>query len=76
VVRWLAAATAAVSGAVTTIGAFCGAEWALTALTVLGTVLTLGGLGWGVRRLTSEYRRFVSDLDAIASVAADQDSDN
>lgn len=73
---WLAVGAAVVSGGVTTVGAFCGVAWALTVLTVLGTVLTLSGLGWGVRRLTNEHRQIGSDLDAIANVAADHDSDS
>jgi hypothetical protein len=38
---------------------------------ILGAVLTLGGLGWGARRLFAEHRGLARALDEISRMAPD-----
>ncbi|MFD7968590.1 hypothetical protein [Streptomyces clavifer] len=44
----------------------------LTAITVLGAVLTLGGLAFGARRLFNEHRELSRKLDEITRINGDQ----
>ncbi|MFG3189261.1 hypothetical protein [Streptomyces omiyaensis] len=43
----------------------------LTVITILGAVLTLGGLAYGARKLAREYKELGQKLDAVAAIAAD-----
>lgn len=40
-------------------------------LMILGAALTLGGLGWGARRLVDEYRSLAGALDKISRMTPD-----
>lgn len=44
----------------------------LTAITVLGALLTLGGIAFGARRLFNEHQELSRKLDEIEQVNADQ----
>lgn len=43
----------------------------LTVITILGAVLTLGGLTYGARKLAREYKQLGRKLEEAASIAAD-----
>lgn len=47
------------------------AQVLVTAMTIIGAVLTLGGLGWGARRLVFEHRELVAALAEVRRI--DQD---
>lgn len=46
-------------------------ETILTAITILGAVLTLGGLAFGARKLFTEHKELSRKLDEITRIAAD-----
>ncbi|MFI8425112.1 hypothetical protein [Streptomyces sp. NPDC085479] len=43
----------------------------LTVITIFGAVLTLGGLAYGARKLTLEYKDLERKLDEVANIAVD-----
>ncbi|MFE5898033.1 hypothetical protein ACFQ67_11510 [Streptomyces sp. NPDC056488] len=43
----------------------------LTVITILGAVLTLGGLAYGARKLSSEYKELGRKLDEVANISQD-----
>ncbi|MET7711017.1 hypothetical protein [Streptomyces sp. NPDC005407] len=47
-------------------------ETILTVITILGAVLTLGGLAFGARRLRSEYKELSQKLDEVTRINFDQ----
>jgi hypothetical protein len=47
------------------------AQILVAALTVLGAVLTIGGLAWGARKLLAEYRQLVDDLTEVQRLNGD-----
>ncbi|MFF3690711.1 hypothetical protein [Streptomyces sp. NPDC002187] len=46
-------------------------EAILTVITILGAVLTLGGLAFGARRLRSEYKVLARKLEEVTRIAGD-----
>jgi hypothetical protein len=47
-------------------------ETILSAITILGAVLTLGGLAFGARRLFNEHKELSRKLDEITRISTDQ----
>lgn len=47
-------------------------EVILTVITVLGAVLTLGGLAFGARRLRNEYKELSRKLDEVTRISYDE----
>lgn len=46
-------------------------EIILTVITILGAVLTLGGLAFGARKLAQEYRELGAKLEEVTRIAFD-----